>query len=205
MSAPRERKPPLVLCIAVLGSIAVMCVVVAAKGHSRYGEYTYYIYDNGDAGHPGLVTMVATFAFWTVSVLSAVLAVTTRRVAWVISSLLFLMIGADYLIRAHNHFAGGDAVARLVYWAVFAYVLNHMWRGRRSLTTRVLIVIGLALFALSDVVDLMSNESYGRGAALEESTGCLGSWCLALATLGVVQTLLSPREHALPRLTTDAP
>jgi hypothetical protein len=120
VNAPPDRKPPLTLCILVLGAVVVLCLVSAIRGHDRFDQYTYYVYDNGDPGHPGLVNVVATVALFTISVISAVLAATLRRSPWVVNSVLFLVIGLDYLLRVHNHLPGGDSVARIVYLVVVA-------------------------------------------------------------------------------------
>lgn len=175
----------------VIGAVAVICLVAAWRGHDRFDQYTWYNYDNGDPGHPGVITVLAAIALWTVAVISALLASMLRSRPWVVAASLFFVIGVDYLFRIHNNYSGGDVVARLVYWSVFAYVLRLMWKESTAAAPRVLIVAGLACFALSDLFDLLSNEPYGRGSALEESTGCIGAWCLALATLGIAQLLLA--------------
>lgn len=193
MGTASEHRPHPALCVGVIATVALVCLVASVRGHDRFNQYTWYVYDNGDPGHPGLVNVLAATAFWTISVLSAIIATVVRRVPWLAGAILFLVIGVDYLVRFHNGFTGGDVSARLIYWIVFAYVLRHLWRST-FLTTRVLIVAAMAFFALSDVFDLFSSEIYGRGAALEESTGCLGAWCLALAVFGLGQMLLSARQ-----------
>jgi hypothetical protein len=198
VNAQPDRKPPLALCILVLGGVVVLCVVSAIRGHDRFDQYTYYVYDNGDPGHPGLVNVVATVALLTISVISAFLAATLRRSPWLVNAVLFLVIGVDYLIRAHNHFPGGDSLARIAYLVVVAYVLRRLWRTHTSGTTLVMIVAGFGFFLLSDIFDFLSQNDYGRGAAIEESTGCLGGWCFALAIFGFAQTSLRAAEPTAP-------
>ena len=198
MNEPPDRKPPLTLCILVLGAVVVLCLVSAIRGHDRFGQYTYYVYDNGDPGHPGLVNVVATVAFFTISAMSAFLAATLRRSPWLVNSALFLVIGADYLVRAHNHFPGGDSLARIAYLVVVAYVLRRLWRTHASATTLAMVVAGFGFFFLSDIFDYLSKDPYGRGSFLEESTGCLGGWCFALAIFGFAQTSLRVAEPATP-------
>lgn len=176
--------------------VTVVCWAAALRGHNHFDQYTYYVYDNGDPGHPGAITVLATIGLWTVAVISLLLASMIRRGPWLLATLLFVVIAADYLFRFHNHFAGGDIVARLVYWSVFAFVLRLIWRMTTSFTPRLLIVAALLMFAASDVFDLLSNEDYGRGAMLEESAGCLGAWLLALAFFGIAQLLLGARQPA---------
>lgn len=190
VNSPPERKPPLWLCVAVLGAVVVLCLVSAIRGHDRFDQYTYYTYDNGDPGHPGLVNVVATLALLTISVVSALLAATLRRTPWLVNSVLFLVIGVDYLLRAHNHLPGGDFIARIAYLVVVVYVLRHLWHTRASGTTLAMVVAGFGFFLLSDIFDVLSTSQYGRGSAIEESTGCLGSWCFALAIFGFAQTSL---------------
>jgi hypothetical protein len=193
-NAQHDRKPPLALCAFVLGSVAVLCLVSAVRGNQRFDQYTWYFYDNGDPGHPGLVTVVATVGLLVVALLSAFLAATLRRSPWLVNAVLFLVIGIDYLVRIHNHLPGGDSLARLLYVIVVAYVLRQLWRVPASRTTLVLVVAGFGCYLLSDVFDLLSNNPYGRGSALEESTGCLAGWCFALATFGFAQTSLRVAE-----------
>jgi len=195
VNAPPDRKPPIALCSLVLGAVVVLCLVSAIRGHSRFGQYTYYTYDNGDPGHPGLVNVVASVALFTISVISAMLAATLRRSPWLVNSVLFLVIGVDYLVRAHNHFPGGDSLARIAYLVVVAYVLRRLWRTPTSGTTRAMVIAGFGFFLLSDIFDLLSKGQYGRGAALEESTGCLGGWCFALAIFGFAQMSLRPADQ----------
>jgi hypothetical protein len=198
VNAQPDRKPPLALCILVLGGVVVLCVVSAIRGHDRFDQYTYYVYDNGDPGHPGLVNVVATVALLTISVISAFLAATLRRSPWLVNAVLFLVIGVDYLLRVHNHLPGGDSLARIAYLVVVAYVLRRLWRTHASGTTLVMIVAGFGFFLLSDIFDFLSQNDYGRGAAIEESTGCLGGWCFALAIFGFAQTSLRAAEPTAP-------
>jgi hypothetical protein len=202
MNAPPDRKPPITLCILVLGAVIVLCLVSAIRGHDRFGQYTYYVYDNGDPGHPGLVNVIATVALFTISVISAFLAATLRRSPWLVNSVLFLVIGVDYLVRAHNHFPGGDSLARIAYLVAVAYVLRRLWRAHASATTIAMVVAGFGFFVLSDIFDFLSKDSYGRGSALEESTGCLGGWCFALAIFGFAQTSLRVAEPTVPTRST---
>jgi hypothetical protein len=200
VNAPPDRKPPLTLCILVLGGVVVLCLVSAIRGHDRFGQYTYYIYDNGDPGHPGLVNVVATVALFIISAISAFLAATLRRSPWLVNSVLFLIIGVDYLVRAHNHFPGGDSLARIAYLVVVAHVLRRLWRAPASGTTLSMVVAGFGFFLLSDIFDFLSKNQYGRGSALEESTGCLGGWCFALAIFGFAQTWLRAADSPEPPL-----
>lgn len=192
------HKPPLVLCAAVLGVVAAMCVVSALKGNHRFDQYTYYFYDNGDAGHPGLMNAVATLAFLVIAVVSALLALTLRRSPWLVNAILFVVIALDYLVRAHNRFPGGDALARLAYLAVVIYVLRRLWRVRASSATLAMLAGGFGCFLLSDLFDVLSSDPYGRGSVLEESMGCLGAWCFALAIFGFAQTSLRVAESTPP-------
>jgi hypothetical protein len=193
-----DRKPPLVLCALVLGSIAVLCLVSAIRGNDRFGQYTYYMYDNGDPGHPGLVNVVAALGLFLISGISAFLAITLRRAPWLVNAVLFSAIGLDYLVRAHNQIRGGDALTRVVYIGVVAYVLRRLWGMRASSTTLALIAGGFVCFVLSDIFEILSENPYGRGSALEESVGCLGGWCFALAILGFAQTSLQVSERPAP-------
>ena len=195
MNAPPDRKPPITLCVLVLGAVVVLCLVSAIRGHDRFDQYTYYTYDNGDPGHPGLVNVVASVALFTISVISAMLAATLRRSPWLVNSALFLVIGVDYLIRAHNHFPGGDSLARVAYLVLVGYVLRRLWRTPASATTLAMVVAGFGFFVLSDIFDFLSHNQYGRGAAIEESTGCLGGWCFALAIFGFAQTSLRAADQ----------
>ncbi len=188
------RKPPLLLCTFVLGSVAALCLGSAMKGSDRFDQYTYYFYDNGDPGHPGLVNVVATMALLLTSVISAFLAVTLRRSPWMVSAVLFLVIGVDYLVRAHNQVHAGDAFARVAYIIALAYVVRRLWRVHASSTTVRLVIAGFGCFVVSEIFDLLSNDPYGRGSALEEAAGCLGSWCFALAIFGFAQTSLQVAE-----------
>jgi hypothetical protein len=181
----------------VLVGLVVACVVASVRGNDRFGQYTWYFYDNGDPGHNGLMNVVAVIAFWTVSVVTALLGSVLRRRDWLLVSLFFVVIGVDYLYRAHNHIAGGDALARVVYWSVFIFVLQHVWRAVPFGRTQVLLVAGLASFAMSDFIDFFAHEQYGRGAALEESAGLFGAWLVALAIFGVAELLLT-RERPRP-------
>ena len=198
VNSPPDRKPPLWLCVLVLGAVVVLCLVSAIKGHDRFDQYTYYTYDNGDPGHPGLVNVVATVALITISVISAMLAATLRRSPWLVNAVLFLVIGVDYLLRAHNHVPGGDFLARIAYLVVVVYVLRRLWRTPASGTTLAMVVAGFGFFLLSDIFDILSHGQYGRGAAIEESTGCLGGWCFALAIFGFAQTSLRAAEPTAP-------
>ena len=195
MNAPPDRKPPITLCILVLGAVVVLCLVSAIRGHDRFDQYTYYTYDNGDPGHPGLVNVVASVALFTISVISAMLAATLRRSPWLVNAVLFLVIGVDYLIRAHNHVPGGDSLARIAYLVVVAYVLRRLWRTHASGTTLAMVIAGFGMFLLSDIFDFLSHNQYGRGSAIEESTGCLGGWCFALAIFGFAQTSLRAADQ----------
>ena len=177
-----------------------MCLVSALKADHRFDQYTYYFYDNGDAGHPGLMNVVATLAFLVIAVVSALLALTLRRSPWLVNAILFVVIALDYLVRAHNRCPGGDALARLVYLVVVVYVLRRLWRVRASSVTLVLLAGGFLCFLLSDLFDLVSRDPYGRGSVLEESTGCLGAWCFALAIFGFAQTSLRAAEPTPPTL-----
>ena len=198
MNFQPARKPPLLLCTFVLGAVAVLCLVSAVRGNDRFGQYTYYFYDNGDPGHPGLVNVVATMGLLMTSVISAFLAVTLRRSPWMVSAVLFLVIGVDYLVRAHNQFHAGDALARVAYIIVLAYVVRRLWRVDASSTTVSLVIAGFGLFVVSEIFDLLSSDPYGRGSALEEATGCLGTWCFALAIFGFAQTSLQVAEPTAP-------
>ena len=198
MNAPPDRKPPITLCILVLGAVVVLCLASDIRGQDRFGQYTYYVYDNGDPGHPGLVNVIAAVALFTISVISAFLAATLRRSPWLVNSVLFLVIGVDYLVRAHNHFPGGDSLARIAYLIVVAYVLRRLWHARASGTTLAMVVAGFAFFLLSDIFDVLSKDPYGRGSALEESTGCVGGWCFALAIFGFAQSSLRVAEPTEP-------
>jgi hypothetical protein len=195
VNAPPDRKPPVALCVLVLGAVVVLCLVSAVRGHDRFDQYTYYTYDNGDPGHPGLVNVVASVALFTISVISAMLAAMLRRSPWLVNSALFLVIGVDYLIRAHNHLPGGDSLARIAYLVVVAYVLRRLWRTPASATTIAMVIAGFGFFLLSDIFDFLSHNQYGRGAAIEESTGCLGGWCFALAIFGFAQTSLRAADQ----------
>ncbi len=175
-----------------------MCLVSALKGNNGFHEYTYYFYDNGDAGHPGLMNAVATLAFLVIATISALLALTLRRSPWLVNAILFVVIALDYLVRAHNRFSGGDAGARLAYLIVVVYVLRRIWRVRASSVTLALLAGGFVCFMLSDLFDLLSHDPYGRGSVLEESTGCLGAWCFALAIFGFAQTSLRAAEPTSP-------
>jgi|GEM_PF-3292453 len=198
VNAPPDRKPPITLCILVLGAVVVLCLVSAIRGHDRFDQYTYYTYDNGDPGHPGLVNVVASVALFTISVISAMLAATLRRSPWLVTAVLFLVIGVDYLIRAHNHVPGGDFIARIAYLVVVAYVLRRLWDTHASGTTLAMVVAGFGFFLLSDIFDFLSHNQYGRAAAVEESTGALGGWCFALAIFGFSQTSLRAAEPTSP-------
>ena len=195
VNAPPDRKPPIALCSLVLGAVVVLCLVSAIRGHDRFDQYTYYAYDNGDPGHPGLVNVVASVALFTISVISAMLAATLRRSPWLVNSVLFFVIGVDYLVRAHNHVPGGDSLARIAYLVVVVYVLRRLWRTPASGTTIAMVFAGFGFFLLSDIFDFLGKNQYGRGAALEESTGCLGGWCFALAIFGFAQMSLRPADQ----------
>ena len=121
--------------------------------------------------------------------------VTLKRSPWLINAVLFSAIGFDYLVRAHNQVRGGDALSRIAYIVVVAYVLRRLWGVKASRTTLVMVAGGFAFYLLSDIFDLVSSNPYGRGSALEESAGCLGGWCFALAVLGFAQTSLQVTER----------
>ena len=198
VNSPPDRKPPLWLCVLVLGAVVVLCLVSAIRGHDRFDQYTYYFYDNGDAGHPGLVNVVATLALLTISVISALLAATLRRSPWLVNAVLFLVIGVDYLVRAHNHLPGGDFLARIAYLVVVVYVLRRLWHTPASGTTLVMVVAGFGFFLLSDIFDLLSQRPVRTRIGHRGIDRMPGGWCFALAIFGFAQTTLRATEPTAP-------
>ena len=50
MSTTPGRRPHPALCVGVIGTVALVCLISAMRGHDRFGQYTWYVYDN--AGRP---------------------------------------------------------------------------------------------------------------------------------------------------------
>jgi hypothetical protein len=169
----------------VLVAVLAVCSVGYALGSRRYGERIFYFYELGDVGHPGIVNVVGAFGLLATAVVSIVFALSSRHVAWLVSAVLFVVLAADDLLRVHNNVPGGDVAARLLYWAVLAYLVVQLRPVVHDGFLRALLLTGVLAFVTSEALDIVSSTQYGRGAVLEESAGVLGAWCIALAIVGL--------------------
>ena len=185
-----------VLSCVVLGGVVALCVVAYHLGIRNTGYAIGYYHEVFDVGHPGIVNVVTSMALLSVAVVTVLLGLVTGRRAWYVTAGLFVVLAADNLLRLHHLMPTGDVTARLVYWAVFAWLAVRLRPLRHQVPGRVLLLFGIAALVGSELMDVAGNDGRGAAAVFEESLGCLGSWALALAALGMAMSALVPA--ALP-------
>lgn len=169
----------------VIAAVVVLCVAARHLGISRTGFDTGYFYEVFDVGHPGIVNAITSMGLLCVSVLSLVLGFLTARGAWFVNCGLFVVLAADNILRLHNQIPAGDVVARLAYWAVLVWLVLRLEPLRHGVHGRAMLLLGLGSLAASELLDVIGNDGEGTAAVLEESLGCIGSWALAMAMVGV--------------------
>ena len=194
----RLRRSYAVICTIVTTAVVGLCIAARALGVRRRGDATQYFYDLFDVGHPGVVNAIATIGFVCVAVLSLVMALLTDRAPWWITSVLFLAIAADNLLRLHNQFPAGDVLSRLAYWAVIVWLLVRMRPFAPGVLGMPMLVAGLVALATSEVIDFIGNDNHDTAAVIEESLGCIGAWLVALAVLGVVISSVTVADRSAP-------
>ncbi|MEZ5273904.1 MAG: hypothetical protein R2694_16665 [Ilumatobacteraceae bacterium] len=180
-----------VLSGVVLGAAMALCAAAWHLGTERTGDGTAYFYEVFDIGHPGIVTAVTSMALIAVAVLSVVLGLGTGLAPWFVNALLFVVLAADNVLRLHNQVPAGDVVARLIYWALLAWLLVRLRPLLRRVHGRWLLVVGLVLLAMGELLDLSGNDGHDAAAVLEESLGCVGAWALAMALVGVTLSTMT--------------
>lgn len=196
MSLARRPSAYTVLCGVVVVGIAGLCGTAFLLGRRRFDDDTFYFYELRDVGHPGIINVIASMGFICTAVLSVVLAMITRRPAWVVNACLFAIIAADNLLRLHNKVPSGDITVRLFYWIVLAWLMVRLQPFRAHRQGFPMLVVGLAALGTSELMDVVGPERSQRWGVLEESLGCLGAWCLVLATVGVAVSMLVVRSDA---------
>ncbi len=197
------------VCAGVLLAVTGLSVVLSTLGARRFDEHTFYFYELGDIGHPGLANVVGTMGMLATAVIATVLALLTRRRVWTAVAVLFVVLAIDTLLRIHNHVPGGDVGVRLAYWLAIAWIARELRGTVTFRPLRGLLGAGLLLLVASEVIDILATSEHGRAAVIEETALSLGAWCCALAALGMVLVLfgdaeLSP-ESPSPSVTPPSP
>ncbi len=182
------------VCVGVLLAVTGLSIVLSVLGVRRFDEHTYYFYELGDIGHPGLANVVGTLGMLATSVIATVLTLLTRRRVWTVVAVLFMVLAIDTLLRIHNHVPLGDVGVRLAYWIAIAWVARELRDTVTFRPLRVLLGAGLGLLVVSEVIDILATSEHGRAAVIEETALSLGAWCCALAALGMVLVLFGDAE-----------
>lgn len=183
----------------VVASVLAVCVAAAVLGRRRADDPTAYFYEVFDVGHPGIVNALTSIGFMCTAAISLVLALALASRPWMITAVLFAVLAADNLLRLHNQIPAGDVTFRVGYWAVIVWLLPRLSRQQRPAHGMVMLVVGLALFATSELLDLLSPGGSSTSDVVEESAACLGGWCLAVAMVGVAASLLGERVGSAAR------
>lgn len=177
----------------VMAGVVALCIGAWRLGQQRTGDMTAYFYEAFDVGHPGVVSAVTSMALLAVALISLILGLLTGDVPWYVNGGLFAVLAGDNLLRLHNLIPTGDVTARLVYWALLAWLAVRLRPFGPGIAGGPLLVLGLVTLATGELLDVIGNDGHGTAAVVEESLGCIGAWALALASIGVaVSTLARP-------------
>ncbi|MCB0981285.1 MAG: hypothetical protein H6513_15880 [Acidimicrobiaceae bacterium] len=176
---------------AVLAGAITLCVAAWHLGTERTGRATAYFYEVFDIGHPGIVNAVTSMALVAVATISVMLGLSTGLTPWLVNAALFLVLAADNVLRLHNIVPAGDVIARLVYWAVLAWLLVRLRPLLVGARGGPLLILGLALLAAGELLDVIGNDGHHAAAVFEEALGCVGAWALAMACVGVAMSTLT--------------
>ncbi|MCB9889957.1 MAG: hypothetical protein H6836_10325 [Planctomycetes bacterium] len=182
----------------VLAGVVALCIGASHLGEQRTGDMTAYFYEAFDVGHPGVVNAVTSMALIAVALISLILGLLTWDVPWFVNACLFVVLAADNLLRLHNHVPTGDVTARLVYWTLLLWLVMRLRPFRSGVLGGPLVAFGLMALAAGELLDASARDQRGTAAVIEESLACIGSWALAMASVGVAVSTLA-RSAPAPR------
>lgn len=177
-------------------SVMGLCLVMARLGHAHQRDWAYYFRDVGNVGHPGAGVVLTSMGFSASAAFSGLLAVDAPanrvRAGWVLFTLLFASLSIDNIFRAHQLFAHGDVISRVVYLSAAILAIVFVASALRGAPGRIIGMLGIGFAMASELFDLWTGtlDSYTSRfqlmTAFEESAAAVGAWCAVLALIGVV-------------------